>query len=57
LDNPETAEFPYGYTQKTNNFQKLMLLRCFRVDRVYRAVTNYVTEIMGVEYITPPVIR
>jgi dynein heavy chain len=56
LDYPETVEFPDGYTQKTNNFQKLMLLRCFRVDRVYQAVTNYISEIMGEEYITPPFI-
>jgi dynein heavy chain len=57
LDKPETVEFPDGYTQKTNNFQKLMLLRCFRADRVYRAVTNYITEMMGIEYTTPPVVR
>ncbi|PNF33091.1 Dynein heavy chain 10, axonemal [Cryptotermes secundus] len=56
LGTPETVEFPDGYTQKTNTFQKLMLLRCFRADRVYRAVTNYITEVMGVEYITPPII-
>ncbi|KAJ4435378.1 hypothetical protein ANN_17992 [Periplaneta americana] len=56
LDNPEAVEFPDKYSEKTNAFQKLMLLRCFRVDRVYRAVTNYITEIMGEEYITPPVI-
>lgn len=34
----------------------LMLLRCFRIDRVFRAVGNYITEIMGEEYIMPPVI-
>uniref|UniRef100_A0A3Q0RTW8 Dynein heavy chain 10, axonemal n=1 Tax=Amphilophus citrinellus TaxID=61819 RepID=A0A3Q0RTW8_AMPCI len=37
-------------------FQKLLLLRCFRVDRVYRAVTDYVTVIMGERYVQPPVI-
>lgn len=57
MDNPETVEFPDGYTQKTNSFQKLMLLRCFRVDRVYPAIANYITEIMGEKYVTPPVIR
>lgn len=31
-----------------------MLIRCFRVDRVYRGITNYITEIMGEQYITPP---
>lgn len=33
-----------------------MFLRCFRVDRVYRAITNYITVTMGEEYITPPVV-
>jgi len=33
-----------------------MLLRCFRVDRIYRAITNFVTVRMGERYVTPPVI-
>lgn len=31
-----------------------MLIRCFRVDRVYRGVINYISAIMGEQYITPP---
>lgn len=34
-----------------------MLLRCFRMDRVYRAISTYITDIMGERYITPPVIN
>lgn len=37
------------YKNSLTNFQKLLLLRCFRVDRVYRAVTDYVTLTMGVK--------
>lgn len=33
-----------------------MLMRCFRVDRIIRSVTNYIEEMMGEEYITSPVI-
>lgn len=33
-----------------------MLLRCFRVDRVYRAITNFVMGRMGEQYVTPPVV-
>uniref|UniRef100_A0A3B4BKR2 Uncharacterized protein n=1 Tax=Periophthalmus magnuspinnatus TaxID=409849 RepID=A0A3B4BKR2_9GOBI len=47
LDVPEQATFPGSYQENLSMFQKLLLLRCFRVDRVYRAVTNYVTVIMG----------
>lgn len=47
LDGPEQAPFPLKYEESLSAFQKLLLLRCFRVDRVYRAVTDYVTVTMG----------
>nr|CAD7405122.1 unnamed protein product [Timema cristinae] len=53
---PESVDFPSGYTDKLATFQMLLLLRCFRVDRVYRAISNYITLILGENYITPPVI-
>ncbi|KAM4707116.1 dynein axonemal heavy chain 10 [Discoglossus pictus] len=56
LDTPEQYPFPLGYKDKLSTFQKLLLLRCFRVDRVYRAVTDYVTVTMGEKYVQPPVI-
>nr|KAG5704651.1 hypothetical protein BaRGS_025293 [Batillaria attramentaria] len=45
-----------SYNEKLSSFQRLMLLRCFRVDRVYRAVMEYVTKAMGEKYVTPPII-
>ncbi|KAG6801134.1 dynein heavy chain 10, axonemal [Apis mellifera caucasica] len=54
MDSPESVEFPLDYSKKLNPFEKLMLMRCFRVDRVYRSIVNYITDIMGEEYITPP---
>lgn len=56
LDAPEEVDFPCDYKTNLSPFQLLMLLRCFRIDRVYRAVGNYITDIMGEEYIMPPVI-
>lgn len=56
LDAPEEADFPCHYKENLKSFHILMLLRCFRIDRVYRAVGNYITDIMGEEYIMPPVI-
>nr|XP_046467282.1 dynein axonemal heavy chain 10 [Neodiprion pinetum] len=53
-DNPESMEFPCGYSSTLRPFEKLMFIRCFRIDRVFRAVINYISEIMGEEYITPP---
>uniref|UniRef100_A0A8C8G323 AAA+ ATPase domain-containing protein n=1 Tax=Oncorhynchus tshawytscha TaxID=74940 RepID=A0A8C8G323_ONCTS len=56
LDGPEQAPFPMKYKDNLTAFQKLLLLRCFRLDRVYRAVTDYVTITMGEKYVQPPVI-
>ncbi|XP_061623123.1 dynein axonemal heavy chain 10-like [Phyllopteryx taeniolatus] len=56
LDAPEQAPLPMRYDEKLTDFQKLLLLRCFRVDRVYRAITDYVTVTMGERYVQPPVI-
>ncbi|EZA57210.1 Dynein heavy chain 10, axonemal [Ooceraea biroi] len=53
-DTPETEELPCNYSARVTPFEKLMLLRCFRVDRVYCTIVNYITEIMGEQYITPP---
>ena len=55
MDTPESASYPMSYGTLPG-FQRLMLLRCFRVDRIYRAVTEYVTRVMGEKYVMPPVI-
>ncbi|KAM3867513.1 dynein axonemal heavy chain 10 [Diretmus argenteus] len=57
LDGPEQAPFPLKYKENLTAFQKLLLLRCFCIDRVYRAVTDYVTVTMGEKYVQPPVIN
>ena len=55
-DTPESAPFPGKYEESLTDFQRLLLLRCFRVDRVYLAITNFVTGRMSEKYVTPPVI-
>uniref|UniRef100_T1GWT8 Dynein heavy chain region D6 P-loop domain-containing protein n=1 Tax=Megaselia scalaris TaxID=36166 RepID=T1GWT8_MEGSC len=30
--------------------------KCFRIDRIFKAINEYITDIMGEYYITPPVI-
>ncbi len=56
MDAPEGTPYPGRFSNGLSSLQSLMLLRCFRVDRVYRAITNYVTEQMGEQYVTPPVV-
>ena len=53
-DNPESEPVP-GYTIE-DEFMLLSLLRCFRVDRAVRAVTNYVINAMGERYVQPPIV-
>ncbi|KAM3661462.1 dynein axonemal heavy chain 10 [Ammospiza maritima maritima] len=52
----EQIPLPMHYQRNVTDFQKLLLLRCFRVDRMYRAVMDYVTVTMGETYVQPPVI-
>ncbi|TWW56007.1 Dynein heavy chain 10, axonemal [Takifugu flavidus] len=56
LDGPEQVPFPMKDADTLSAFQQLLLLRCFRVDRVYRAVTDYITFTMDEKYVQPPVI-
>ncbi|XP_028292993.1 dynein heavy chain 10, axonemal [Gouania willdenowi] len=56
LDDPEQSVFPGSYGEKLSAFQKLLLLRCFRVDRVYRAVRDYITLTMSERFVQPPII-
>ena len=55
-DTPESQPFPLKYDASLVGFERLTLLRCFRVDRIYRAITEYVTKCMGEKYVTPPII-
>uniref|UniRef100_T1JML4 Dynein-1, subspecies f n=1 Tax=Strigamia maritima TaxID=126957 RepID=T1JML4_STRMM len=54
-DTPEVTDIPEKYA-KISDFHKLLLLRCFRTDRVFRAITFYIINTMGDRFVTPPVI-
>ncbi|KAJ3055760.1 Dynein heavy chain 10, axonemal [Rhizophlyctis rosea] len=56
-DAPENVKMPLDYSERLNPFQQLCLLRCFRTDRVYNAVTNFVIKNVGEKYVMPPVIN
>lgn len=56
LEAPESVDCPGEFTMRLTSFQKMLLLRCFRTDRIYRAINEYVTEVMGEEFITPLVV-
>lgn len=56
LDTPESSDPPFTFSGTIESFHKLMLLRCFRVDRTYQAIYNYIDLVMGDLYITTPII-
>lgn len=53
---PENILLPKPFNELLNDFEKLMLLRCFCQNRIIFAINNYVTKIMGEKYIIPPTI-
>lgn len=50
---PHKAELPPPW-QKLTPFQKLIVLRCIRPDKVIPAVANFVKEKLGHKFIEPP---
>eukprot|EP00771_Trimastix_marina_P001232 gnl/Trimastix_PCT/2287.p1 GENE.gnl/Trimastix_PCT/2287~~gnl/Trimastix_PCT/2287.p1 ORF type:complete len:1636 (+),score=757.30 gnl/Trimastix_PCT/2287:1914-6821(+) len=57
LEKPEVAPFPMGYSEKTNDFQRLCILRCFRQDRIFHAVQNFIVTSMDEKYVTFPFLK
>ena len=54
LEAPESHPMPQGYNDKLTPLEKMLVLRCFRVDRIYVAITKYVIELMGEKFVSPP---
>ena len=57
LETPESSPLPMGYSDKVQPLQLLCLLRCFRIDRIYRGVSDYVSAKMGDRFVQPPVVH
>lgn len=54
LHNPETT-IPDDYNEPNENFKKLCFLRCWRLDRIPTAITDFVTAVMGKDFVSPPI--
>ena len=59
FDSVEAHEepMPGDWNTKLNSFQKMILLKAIRPDKVTEAVKNYITEKVGRKYIEPPTMR
>eukprot|EP00892_Ulva_mutabilis_P000667 jgi/Ulvmu1/10600/UM065_0055.1 len=56
LDEPEASPLPNGFEQRVNEFEKLLVLRCIKTDRVTIAVTRFVIKQLGEKYVQPPLL-
>nr|XP_040226033.2 dynein axonemal heavy chain 10 isoform X2 [Anopheles coluzzii] len=56
LDDAVGYEYPGNFEERMSPYDHLLLMRCLRVDRVYRMLNNYVAQTMGEEFITPPIL-
>eukprot|EP00798_Chlamydomonas_sp_ICE-L_P022533 gene22533-29660_t len=56
FDSNDAHEMPLAdpWQGKLSSFQKLLVLRCLRPDKVTMAIQNFVTEHMGQRFIEPP---
>ena len=52
LESPESVPLPLGIS--VTPFQSLLILRCFRVDRVVNAVKLFIMNRLGEYYVQPP---
>ena len=54
---PETQEIPLGYGDRLDSLELMLLLRCFRPDRITIAAQSYIMDKMGSDkYVQPPVL-
>jgi dynein heavy chain len=57
LETPESVDFPMGYKERLGAMEKMLLIRCFRPDRITIVAQEYIIEMMGSDkYVQPPVL-
>ncbi|XP_045470082.1 dynein axonemal heavy chain 7 [Harmonia axyridis] len=56
FDSPEPQEYPLPapFDTRLSQFQKLLILRCIRYDKITPAVQSFVAANLGKRYIEPP---
>jgi len=53
---PETKPLPGDWNNKLDEFQRMVVLRAVRTDRVVHACTTYINTNVGPEFVQPPVL-
>ncbi|XP_073385492.1 uncharacterized protein [Physcomitrium patens] len=50
---PQEEEWPEPWNSSLSKFQKICLLRCIRPDKIVLAVSSYITEAIGKQFVEP----
>jgi dynein heavy chain, axonemal len=51
---PEVEPLPGEWDNKFNSFQKMIVLKAIRPDKISEAISNFIVEKIGEEFIIPP---
>ncbi|XP_020624937.1 dynein heavy chain 12, axonemal-like [Orbicella faveolata] len=51
---PHRASFPAPWSEQLSDFQKMIVIRCLRPDKVVPLVTNFVEDKLGSKFVQPP---
>ena len=51
---PQTEKLPGDWGEKLDTFEKMIVLKAIRMDKVLPAVENWICEKLGKEFILPP---
>ncbi|CAM6082178.1 unnamed protein product [Calypogeia fissa] len=51
---PQKSPLPKPYSDRLNTFQRLLVYRCLRPDKVIPAIQDFVSEKLGPKFVLPP---
>ncbi|KAK3519072.1 hypothetical protein QTP70_016355, partial [Hemibagrus guttatus] len=51
---PYNTSLPSPWCDKLNDFQKMIIYRCLRPDKIEPAITSYVSDKLGKKFVEPP---
>lgn len=54
-EQPQELPMPGDWNTKLNSFEKMILLKCIRADKITLSVQNFIIEQLGQQFVEPPV--